>query len=182
MGLFNPAGRSSATAHDDDQIGDDAASVIRLHYDTPRWHAELAHGRSEQAGGQGSRDYAVSDLAIGLVADNWTLKLEWTDGHDIQGVADWDERVYYLHGGYRLRPGLELVGRYYDGENRLAGTSTELTNTYLGLTANLLDSGVFLIRLQANYVAAGGDGSAYTGLRGFRDDAILLQVQIEAKK
>ena len=76
---------------------------------------------------------------------------------------------------------MELVARYYDGKNTIAGTATELTNTYVGLTTHLVQGGMFLIRLQANYVAAGGDGTAYSGLRGFRDDAVLIQLQVEAR-
>lgn len=181
VGIFNPAGRSLATAHSENQVGSDKAPVVRLHYDATRWDAELAHGRSEQAGGGGTLDYVVSDLAFRFVGERWSAKFEWIEGRDIRGIGDWDERVFFVHGGYRLNPRLELVARYYDGKNTLAGSSTSLTNTYLALTSHLVDTGDFLVRLQVNYVLAGGDGAAYSGLRGFRDDAILMQLQVEAR-
>ena len=182
IGLFNPAGRSPATAHTESQVGKDHAPALRLHYDTPRWHAELARARSEAAGGPGSMDYNVSDFATSFRDQGWTFKAEWAEGQDIRGVAGWDERVYYLHGAYRLRPSLELLIRHYDGESRLSSASTELTNTYLGFTTHLFPDNRFTTRLQINYVLAGGDEQGYTGLSGFRDNTFLLQVQIQAHK
>jgi len=178
VGLFNPAGRSGATAHQDSQVGQDTAPVVRAHYDTPRWHVEAAHGRSEHAGGPGTLDYRVSDVGMIFREDRWVVKGEWVEGRNIRGIDGWTERVYYLHGAYRLRPGLELLGRHYEGTNRLGGVSTRLKNTYLGLTAWVWEGSSMMGRLQVNYVIAGGDKAGYSGIRGFRDDAILVQFQL----
>lgn len=178
LGIFNPAGRSDATAHVPSQVGADRSLVIRLHYDTHRWHGEIGHGRSERAGGAGTRHYAVSNGAFSLAGRRWTTQFEWTRGRDIQGVRGWDERVVFVHGGYRLRPQLDLVVRHYAGNSALTGSNTHLTNTYLGLTSLLTDTRLLRTRLQVNYVAAGGDRAGYTGLRGFRGDAIFVQFQI----
>lgn len=182
IGLFNPAGRSLATEHIRGQVGDDSAPVVRLHYDSGSWHAEIAHGRSDAAGGPGTRTYRVSDAAVSFRRHDWNAKVEWIEGQDIRGATGWVERVYYFHGAYRLGPRLELVARYYRGRNTLSEASTELSNTYLGATAHVWSNGPMSGRLQVNYVVAGDDGTGYTGLRGFRDDAILLQFQVEASR
>ncbi|HSG64572.1 MAG TPA: hypothetical protein VLD39_06210 [Gammaproteobacteria bacterium] len=182
IGIFNVAGRSPATAHVDAQVGDDHAQALRLHYDADRWHLEIARARSEAAGGPQTADYDVSDVAMSFRDRGWTFKAEWTEGKDIRGIADQDERVYYLHGAYRIRPALELVARHYEGESRLASGATELSNTYLGLTAFLQEHSRMTTRLQINYVIAGGDERIYTGLSGHRDDTLLVQLQLLTQK
>jgi hypothetical protein len=179
VGIFNIAGRSAATAHLDSQIGNDHAGAIRAHYDRPRWHLEVARGRSESAGGPGTADYDVDDIAMSFRDRGLVLKAEWVEGSDIRGVTGWDERVYYLHGAYRLRPNLELLARRYSGESTLNSGITDLANTYLGLTTHLFPGSRLMTRLQFNYVLASGDKAAYTGLSGYRDNTVLLQLQIE---
>jgi hypothetical protein len=178
IGLFNPAGRSQATQYVDAQVGHDVTAVGRLLYDRGEWHAELARGESENAGGPGSTDYEVTNFAIRFRPDAWTLKAEWTDSRHVRGIEDRKERVYYLHGGYRLSPTLELVARHYAGRSRIGATATDLSNTHLGFAKRFGESERLQTRLQVNYVVAGGDGDAYTGLRGFRNDALLVQLQI----
>ena len=52
IGVFNPAGRSSAVTWDSDLVGDALAYAGRLHYDWGRaLHVEASYGVSEQAGG-----------------------------------------------------------------------------------------------------------------------------------
>jgi hypothetical protein len=179
IGVFNPAGLSSATRYIDSQVGQDATSVARVRYDKARWHAELAHGIADHAGGPGSSDYSVSDFAVRYTTDAWTFKTEWIDGHHVRGDPARDESVYYAHGGYRLSPQLELVARHYDGKSRISGTSTELSNTYLGFSRHFGHTEKVDTRLQINYVIAGHDRTRYTGVRGFRDDAVFVQLQID---
>ncbi len=179
LGIFNPAGRSAATAHKASQAGEDYAAVIRFRYDAPRWHAEIAHGASEHAGGPGTRDYAVSNAGFSYSGTRWTTKLKWTRGGNLRGVPGWNEEVFLLHGDYQLHPKLQLVARHYAGKTALTGLETRLTNTYLGLTKQLANIRWLRPRLQLNYVAAGGDGAGFTGLGGFRDNAVLLQLQLE---
>lgn len=182
IGVFNPAGRSPATAHIESQVGKDHASVARLHYDSSQWHVEIARARSEAAGGPQTLDFELSDVAVSFRDRGWTFKAEWADGQDIQGVEGWDERVYYLHGAYRIRPNLELLVRHYTGVNLLGANSTELQNIYFGLTTNIYPNSRLSTRLQFNYVAAGGDQLSYTGLRGYKDDTFLVQLQVQASK
>jgi len=69
--------------------------------------------------------------------------------------------------------------RRYSGASATTGSKTHLTNTYLGLSALLAGLPRPGLRMQISYVAAGGDRVGYTGFGGFRDDAILLRLQLE---
>lgn len=182
VGVFNPAGRSSATDHTDSQIGKDSAQVARLHYDTEWVHSEIAYGKSTHAGGPGTLDYRVTDAGLRFEPGNWVAQLEWTKGRDIRGVNGWNEEVYHVHGAYRLRPNLELVVRHYTGESVRAGRMTELDNTVIGATIWALRAERLTGRVQVNLVVAAGDGPAYTGVGGFREDGLLIQFQLYAEK
>jgi len=178
IGLFNSPGRSKATDYVDSQVGQDLGKVARLRYDNSNWHAELSHGIADEAGGPGSNDYAVSDLALRFAPERWTIKAEWIQGCDVLGLAGRKETVGYLHIAYDLTPGLELVARHYAGRSRIDSVTTGLDNTYFGITKHFATQSRLQARLQANYVIASGDRAAYSGLRGYRDDALLLQLQL----
>lgn len=182
VGYFNIAGRASATAYIDSQEGDDNAYAARGHYDMGRWHAELAYGETAHAGGPGTADYRVGDAAIGYSGDRWTAKAEWIDGRNVRGDATRDEDVYYVHGGYALNETFEVVARRYEGTSRIGGSTTDLSNTYLGFSWQPLVAERVNGRVQVNYVIAGGDEGAYTGVRGYRDDALLVQFQLHVEK
>lgn len=182
VGIFNVAGRSPATLHTSDQVGDANAWAARVLFREGPWSAEASLGVSEDAGGPATEDYRVVDLAGGYADGPWTATIEWVDGQDVRGVAGRDERVVYVHGGYRLSPKVELVLRHYDGESEVGGVSTDLTNTYLGATFDAFDFGDGQGRIQINYLFAGGDERTYTGVRGFRSDALLAQFQWSIQK
>ena len=176
IGLFNPPGRSGATNYLDSQEGQATGQVARLRYDRAVWHAELAHGIAEEAGGPNTPDYSVSNFAVSYSSAPWTVKAEWTEGQDVRGVAGREETVHYLHITRELKPGLEFVARHYTGKSRVASATTELDNTYVGVTKHFASQSRLQTRLQANYVFANGDRSTYSGLRGFREDALLVQL------
>ncbi|MDX1563412.1 MAG: hypothetical protein R3305_10825, partial [Gammaproteobacteria bacterium] len=182
VGVFNIAGRSPATDYLESQEGDDNAFAVRGHFDRGNWHAELAVGQTPEAGGPGTADYEVADFGLRYMADGWNAKFEWIDGENVRGNSLREEDVFYVHGGYSLNPRLELVARHYEGESRIAGSATELGNTYLGITWQAHESERLYGRLQVNYVMASGDEAAYTGVRGFRDDAVLVQFQFDVRK
>jgi hypothetical protein len=182
VGYFDVAGRSAATAYLESQEGQDNAFAARGHYDMGRWHAELAYGETAHAGGPGTADYRVGDAGLRYSGDRFTLKAEWIDGSNVRGDATRDEDVYFLHGGYELNETFELVARHYEGTSRLGGSSTDLSNTYLGISWQPLVAARLNGRLQANYVIAGGDEGAYTGVRGYRNDAVLVQFQLFVEK
>jgi hypothetical protein len=182
VGIFNPAGRASATAHTgagpDDQTGKDHAWAARLQYEPVReWHAEAAIGRSESAGGPGTADYDVVDIGIRFAQQPWTVKAEYIAGRDVRGERGRDERVWYVHFGYAVTSSTEVVVRHYQGRSEASTGNTSLGNAYFGLTHSLGGQRGFATRLQLNYVAASGDRVTWGGLSGFRDDALLLQVQ-----
>ncbi len=187
IGLFNPAGRSSATSHVGsgpmDQTGEDLAAAARVSFDPDEhWHAELALGMSQDAGGPGSENYEVIDLALVWRNQPWTLKAEYIDGQNVFGLSGRDERVWYVHAGRALSDKLSAVLRHYDGEHVFAGDQTDLTNTYLGLTWNLDANNAANARFMLNYVIAGGDETNYTGVRGFRRDALFAQFQFDYRR
>jgi hypothetical protein len=176
-GLFNLAGRSGATSYTDSQEGDEYAWVLRGHYGAESWRLELAHGETGSAGGPGTADYRVSDVGWEFDRDKLILKYEWIGGRGVRGDAARRERVYYVHGAYRIRDEFELLIRHFDGHSSIAGAGTDLSNTYLGMTWHAFERDELNGRLQVNYVVAGGDKAAYSGLRGYRDDALLAQFQ-----
>jgi hypothetical protein len=176
-GVFNLAGRSGATANVKSQEDDEYAFAARGHYGAQYWRVELAHGETGSAGGPGTADYRVSDFGWAFDRDQLVFKLEWIRGRGVRGDASRSERVYYVHGAYRLREDLELVMRHFDGHSQLSSAATDLTNTYVGVTWHALQETLLEGRFQLNYVFAGGDKAAYTGVRGYRDDALLAQFQ-----
>ncbi len=179
IGIFNPAGRSGATAHEADQSGDANAYAGRVLFDRQSLHLEAAIGSSEEAGGVGTNDYEVINIAAAWRYAQIVLKSEWISGRDLLGLDGRDEDVIYAHLGYRSRPNLEWIARHYWANSRIIGTAdTDLINTYLGLNFWPASAGPVSLRVQLNYVLAGGDESGFTGLGGYRDDAVLAQVQI----
>jgi hypothetical protein len=182
FGYFNIAGRSAATNYIDAQGGEDQTLVGRAHYDDGPWHAELAFGRAEAAGGPNTGDYEVADVGIRYDGRGWTGKAEWIDGRNVFGNSNHDEDVYYLHGDYAITDKIDLVARFYEGASRVSGSETMLRNTYLGVTWRPVTTERYDGRVQINYVIAGGDELAYTGIRGYRENALLTQFQFRVRK
>lgn len=182
VGVFNPPGRSRATAYEESQVGEDNAVVARAHYDAGNWHAEFAHGVAPNAGGPISQDYRVSDFGFRYFGEGWNTKFEVVEGHHVRGISGFTERVYYMQGAYALNPRLELIVRHYAGTSELAGATTSLTNTYFGMTLKAFEHEHFEGRLQVNLIAVGGDETAYSGVRGRRSDALMVQFQLYADK
>lgn len=182
LGVFNPAGRSAATAHTGAQEGESNAYVGRVLWDHDDLHAELAYGVSEEAGGPDTEDYAALDIGLRFQRDALTLKAEWLDGSDILGVSGQDERVVYAHAGYRLSPAVGLVLRHYDTRSDdAAGVETDLGNTYLGVNFYPSVDASLQMRVQINAVLESGDGTNFGGLADggrFRDDGVLVQLQV----
>lgn len=181
VGIFNPAGRSGAVATPASGEGEHNAYAIRGLLDAGPWHAQISAGRSESAGlAPRSADYTVVDAGLRWAQGPWTLKAEWIAGDNVLGTDGREQTVAYAHAGWRLRAPVELVARHYSGRSELPdGARFDLDNTYLGvnLTPQALEHAS--LRVQINYLIAGGDrpvGNQF--LAGFRDDAILTQVQI----
>ncbi|NND59923.1 MAG: hypothetical protein HKN49_06595 [Gammaproteobacteria bacterium] len=182
VGIFNPAGRSAATQHIGsgplDQAGDDFSFAGRVLFDpSEEWHFEAALGSSQAAGGPGTEDLRVIDFGARWHKDAWTIKGEYITATDIRGSAGHDESVIYLHGEYAFSPRLSALVRHYHGESEVGSVSSDLDNTYFGLTWFLDQQRRSNNRIMVNYVLASGDTVRYTGVRGLRQDGLYIQYQ-----
>lgn len=182
IGVFNPAGRSSATRHIGsgplDQAGKDLAYAARVLFDPgEQFHAELSWGASQDAGGPNTDDYTVLDVGASWRKEPWIFKGEYITGSGVRGAANRDESVFYLHGEYVLSPKWTALVRYYHGESDIGSVTTDLDNTFFGVTRFFDQQRRSNNRLMINYVLVGGDTVRYTGVRGFREDALYVQYQ-----
>ena len=184
VGIFNQAGRSGAVNTPASGKGERNAYAIRGLFDHGPWHAELSAGLSETAGAAAiSEDYVVFDVGLRYQQAGWTGKLEWIAGDAVLGIEDREQTVAYAHIGKRISPTVELVARHYAGSSELPdGREFDLGNTYLGVNWWAADLQHASLRFQANVVLASQDeppAGAFVG--GFRQDAVLLQVQLAYK-
>lgn len=184
IGVFNPAGRSGAVATPATAEGDANAWAVRGLFDRGPWHAELSMGGSESAGTTtDSEDYTVVNAGLAVKQSRWTGKLEWIAGDQVLGIDNQEQTVAYAHLGKRVTQQLELVARHYAGTSDLPdGSSFDLGNTYLGINWWAQGLRQASLRFQANVVLASQDeppAGAFVG--GFRQDAVLLQLQLGFK-
>lgn len=184
IGVFNPAGRSSAVTWDKSLLGDALAYVGRLHYDHGRaLHIEAAYGKSEQAGGPATEDYDVWDIGVMTGHPNWEASLEYISGHNLKGVEDLDQDTFSGMFGYMLGGNVEGVIKHYaaSADNPSSGSS-DLGNTYIGLNWYLSPLKYKARDFQRhkivlNYILASGDTDSWTGKWGYLDDGWILQWQ-----
>lgn len=175
VGIFNPTTRSSAVTGGD--AGDQQGYAARLRYDLDKaLHAEISYGASEEAGGVGTEDYAVWDLAAAYYWRDLTLKAEYIAGSNVRGADGRDQTVWLAHAGYRFHPMFEGIVRHYQGETDPSNTS--LGNTFFGLNIFLKPDKKEAARIQVNYVLASGDKDDWSGIGGYTDDALLVQFQV----
>jgi hypothetical protein len=194
IGVFNPAGRSSAVIWDEEILGDALAYAGRVHYDVGGWlHTELSYGISEQAGGFAepqSEDYNVFDFGLNafLLKNRLNLKGEYINGTNIRGLDGRDQSTFVITGAYRVLPVLELVLKHYQAsstrDDSASAVDADLGNTYIGINyflQPLQDKPRVLQnhRLMLNYVVASGDTEEWAGIGGYRDDIYMFQYQIK---
>ncbi len=185
IGVFNPAGRSSAVVWNKAQLGDALAYAGRLHFDYgPALHLEGAYAVSEKAAGvETSEDYSVWDFGAATENDAYEIKLEYVSGHNVKGVADFDQDTVALTFGYFFSGHVEGVVKHYQASmDRPGYDSADLGNTYLGLnwfidplTAKHGD--LQRHRLMLNYILASGDTDIWAGVGGYKDDGWVVQYQ-----
>ncbi len=184
IGIFNPAGRSKVVRWDKSVLGDALAYVGRLHYDRGRpLHMEIAYGVSQKAGGPDTEDYSVWSAGILTSHPKWEGSLEYTAGHNLLGVKDWDQDTFALMFGYMVGSNVEAVIKHYQSsaDSPTAGSS-DLGNTYIGINWYLVP-----LRYKArdfqrhklvfNYILASGDTESWTGQGGYKDDGWIIQWQ-----
>jgi len=184
IGVFNPAGRSSAITWDKSLLGDALAYVGRLHYDHTRaFHMEASYGKSEQAGGPDTEDYTVWDIGIMSGHPTWETAIEYISGSNIKGVEDLDQDTLSLMFGYMLSDNVEgMIKHYAASADNPASGSSDLGNTYVGLNIYLSPlkykaRDFQRQKLVLNYILASGDTDAWTGKWGYLDDGWILQWQ-----
>lgn len=206
IGVFNPAGRSSAVIWDSDLLGEALAYTGRVHWDWgPELHVEASFGESEDAGGltgagapsglatTGPDDYSVMDF--GVASELWDynieVRFEYIMGESIRGVDGWDQDSMSLTFGYLFRPNAEFAVRTFQAssERPMMGgglRDTDLGNTYVGFNIfphRVSDKHRDLQRnkIVINYIITNGDDidamTPWAGIGGFLDDAWGIQWQ-----
>lgn len=179
IGVFNPAGRSSAVIWDKDLIGDALAYAGRVHFDWgPQFHVEAAYAVSEQAGGPNTEDYNVWDIGFAseLWNSGWEFKLEYISGTNIRGIDDWKQQTLSLTVGKYVAENFQLMVKTYQSEAERDGVSSDLGNTYIGfnwylapLSSKWRDHQRH--KIVVNYIITNADPDEWNGIGGLRDDA-----------
>jgi len=198
--IANQAGRSGAVinAH----TGDANAYSGRIMFDwTEVFHAEVSYGISQKAGGiegteidgvplsSDTKAYKAFNLGLDSHLEKGNLKFEYFDAQNLRGVDNWDETTFSLTGTYYLTDTLEFATKHIQGTSKKDGEETDLGNTFIGFNYyleprdNKMNRSAKKIRnehrIQLNYVVASGDKDEWSGLKGYKDDAILAQYQFK---
>jgi hypothetical protein len=185
IGVFNPAGRSSAVTWNTAQLGDALAYAGRLHWDSgPKFHAEAGYGTSQEASGvAGSEDYTVFDVGVSSEWPTFEVKGEYINGDGIRGVKDWKQNTVALTFGYFFGNHVEAVVKHYAASSDRPGKpKADLGNTYVGLNFYIdpLSSkhrDLQRNRVIINYIIASGDTDIWAGIGGYKDDGWVVQYQ-----
>jgi hypothetical protein len=200
--IGNQAGRSGAVTNA--KAGNANSYAARVMYDWYEgFHMEASYAISEQAGGiigfkksDGTKvgavteDYKSFNFGIDSHFGKSNAKFEMYRSENVKGVKGWDINTYAITGTHYVNDTFELALKHIQGESEKGGKSTELGNTYVGFNYyiapfdNKMSRGAKrkrnAHRIQLNYVVASGDTSgsdAWNGLKGYKDDAWLMQYQ-----
>jgi len=184
--IANQAGRSGAVTKA--KPGLDNSYAARLMYDWyEELHTEISYAVSKQAGGKGTDDYKSLNFGIDSHLKELNLKFEMFRSQNLKGVDGWDENTYSATATYYVTPVAELAIKHIQGDSDKGGVSTKLGNTYLGLNYYIAPFDAKMSRsakrkrnahrVQLNYVLASGDKDEWNGLKGYRDNAWLVQYQ-----
>ena len=187
--IANQAGRSGAVTKA--KPAQDNAYIGRVMWDwTELLHTELSYGVSKQAGGMGTDDYKALNFGIDSHLGEGNVKFEMFRAENIKGVSGWDENTYAVTGTYYVDPQVELALKHIQGDAEKGGVSTNLGNTYIGVNYYVSPFDAKMNRsskrkrnahrIQLNYVVASGDtdgAKVWNGLKGYKDDAWLVQYQ-----
>jgi len=168
---------------------------------TEKLHVEASYGLSENADGldatkTNGNDYSNINVGVDSNLGKLSLKAEYFDAQNILGTKGYDEQVLTATAGYFVTPKLELITKYMQGSatKGTGASSTDLTNTYLGL--NIFISSPYSNfsrkakrtrnqhKIVLNYIIASGNGATegagkWSGLSGYRADAFIAQYQFK---
>lgn len=196
--IANPAGRSGAVLANDElaadmQTNDANAYIGRVMFDwTELFHGEMSYAVSAQAGGIDTEDYTSLNIGVDSHFGPSNVKAEYYDSNNIKGIKDYKESTLALTGTHFVTGNLELAVKHIMGDAEKGGTSTSLSNTYVGFNLFLDQVATKMTRSDKrkmnahkvvfNYVIAGGDtdgDKVWNGLKGYKDNAWLAQYQVK---
>ena len=198
--IANQSGRSGAVTGANP--GDANSYSARVIFDwTELIHAEVGYGMSQKAGGiegteikgtpleSDTKSYKALNIGLDSHFGKGNAKFEYFDTQNVRGQDNWDESTVALTGTYYLSDTLEFATKYIQGTSDKDGIETDLSNTYIGFNYYLepINSDMNRMskkkrnahRVQINYVLANGDTDCWSGLKGYKDDAILAQYQFK---
>ena len=208
--IANQASRS-ASATSSKNGGNSYAARLMFDY-TQRLHIEASYALTENAGDK-STDTSVANITTGEITTSTTnnygttedysninigidsnlgalsLKAEYFDATNLKGVKDWNEQVLTATVGYFVRLNLEFVAKHLQGSSEKSGTSTDLSNTYLGFNLFLSSPSEKFSRkakrgrnqhkVVFNYILASGDTDTWNGNGGYKSDGFIAQYQFK---
>jgi hypothetical protein len=193
----NPATRSNAvSSFTDTSVAGGTAGVVsgedlsyggRLSYDMGKMlHAEVSYGVSTATGDEmtlningtpftnvDAENYSVYDIGLkSQPMPGLTLKAEYLSGSNVGHAKDWDQTVWYAHGGYEFTPMVEGVVRYYSSTADLDGDDATMSETWIGANFFLNPEKHHEARIQLFYAMPGGDSedSDYSDMPGGAGD------------
>ncbi|MFT5662194.1 MAG: hypothetical protein ACI9TV_002844 [Sulfurimonas sp.] len=190
--IANQADRSAVAGSS--KNGGNSYAVRGMYDNTEKLHIEASYALSENAAGPsgvaGGEDYSNINIGIDSNLGNLSLKAEYFDAENLNGVKGYDEKALTATAGYFVTPSLELVGKYMKADAEKVGSAdTSLTNVYLG--ANIFISSPYQDfsrkakrmrnqhKVVLNYVMASGDTDSNNVAGGYTDDAIIAQYQFK---
>jgi hypothetical protein len=193
--IANQASRSAAATST--KNGGNSYAVRGMFDYTEKLHLEASYAMSENAAGPsgdaGGEDYSNINVGVDSNLGALSLKAEYFNATNLNGVDGFDEQVITATAGYFVMPSLELVTKHMQGSAQGNGADTDLGNTYLG--ANIFISmpsqdysrkakrGRNQHKVVLNYIVASGDTAdstnVWNGLKGYKDDAFIAQYQFK---
>ena len=199
--IGNQTTRSGAIKESTDTAAQGNSYFGRVMFDWEQeLHAEASYGTSPMAGGtKESEDYNVFNFGVDSHFGRSNLKFEYFDVENIQGKKGWDMSTTAITGTHYVTDTIELAVKDIRGSEDLDGQTSDVSNTYLGVSLYLNPANNKMDRsskrkrnahkVMVNYVVAAGDTETFninhaTGFRGktgsfYRDDAILAQYQFK---
>lgn len=198
--IANQANRGKATKKSTAFGGNSYALRGMFDY-TEKLHVEASYALSENADGLDATktngiDYSNINIGVDSNLGKLSLKAEYFDAQNILGTKGYDEQALTATAGYFVTPKLELITKYMQGTatKGTGASSTDLTNTYLGL--NIFISSPYSSfsrkakrtrnqhKVVLNYIVASGSGATegagkWTGLGGYRANAFIAQYQFK---
>ncbi|MDF1883471.1 porin [Sulfurimonas sp. SAG-AH-194-C21] len=199
--IANQANRGKASKKSS-AFGGNSYAVRGMFDYTEKLHIEASYGLSENADGKDGLntngvDYSNINVGVDSNLGALSLKGEYFNASNINGIEDYDESVFTGTAAYFVTPTLEVVGKHIQASATKGANAdaTNLGNTYLGLNIFLSTPYQDFSRkskrmrnqhkVVLNYIVASGAGATETGadkwsgLSGYRANAFIAQYQFK---